>query len=495
MEARLVNLLRATIDDLDGIWRKIGFSAKERSEQSEALFAEVTDLFRTKIEQEGVLLETYQENIHHLRGEISHFLTRLDQTPDDAVCSSEESASLVTVLSRLKQEHALLAARCQEYDLQMADKFAELESLTREMGEEEFVRPTEFKLTADSLNAVAHDCAVARKERDRRAELMAKDRTEVFDLLECLEPSPLTSLDRVVLDHGEVSLSKVSLAAMHTRFDELNSLKLAQSALLLQLFAQIRPLWEKLGVTSSEQEAFFARQGGSLGDKAVRACQVEIARLKEVLKSKMSLFIDHTRTEIVAKRQELALPPLGPFPCVPVEDFAQCEAVLQEHESQLADLNKQLEALKPIRQGVAKYLALFEERIQYQALIQDSSRLLSRNKRNSGLPSLAEEEKMRLRVASIPKLVAQLKQLLLDAENGVPGGRKIRIGVDQLGGGDEATTTTIECIEAREREHEEKMLREKRSRKEQITAPAPAFSKPFKKPTTTSTTAPLRPKN
>ena len=63
MEARLAELLRSTVDELEEIWRSIGFSKCEREDQIEVLFHETKELYKNKIESEKLLYERYKNEV------------------------------------------------------------------------------------------------------------------------------------------------------------------------------------------------------------------------------------------------------------------------------------------------------------------------------------------------------------------------------------------------------------------------------------------------
>ncbi|KAH9256067.1 hypothetical protein BASA81_005843 [Batrachochytrium salamandrivorans] len=474
MEARLVKQLQSTIQDLDDVWREIGFSQRERAEQTELLFAEVTGMFKAKIEQEKVLLETYQDSVEEIKAKILLCADRLDLPPPSSQASDQQQEeSLVLCLSRLKHDHAVLDGKRVEMEQKIAAKLDQLCQYGQEMKEPVLISLETLKLTQENLDKVSHQCSLAKHELEKRKEILAAGREQVFDLLECLQQYDAKSpVDDCVANHREMDLGRDTLLALQARAEELVQIKQRQSELFLTLFAEIRPLWDKLGVTQLEQDAFFARQGNSLGDKAMQACRNEIVRLKQVFKSKMAEFIAQLRVEIESKSEEL-----GPLPLAtaqrleglmrePVrpEDFERCEQLLALHEHELSELDRELDQLKPIQHGVNKYLHLCEERKQYELLVQDSSRLLSRNKRNSGLPSLQEEEKMRQRVSQIPKFVSQLKQLISEVEQ--TRNQTLKIGcrlLDPTG----CSSGTADALDRSEQEHDERVANERLNRKQQ----------------------------
>jgi hypothetical protein len=111
-------------------------------------------------------------------------------------------------------------------------------------------------------------------------------------------------------------------------------------------------------------------------------------------------------------------------------------------------------------------------------------RLLTRHKR-ADVPSIAEEEKMRQRVAHIPKFVSNLKRLISDFEKGQD--QPVKIGVQLLGG-----STTSEGLERNEQEHEDKIQRERKQRKQHAGGSSLTSKTAAKRPMGSK---PLQPKN
>lgn len=236
-----------------------------------------------------------------------------------------------------------------------------------------------------------------------------------------------------------------------------------QLARLRTLGQHIQPLWDRLGVFPQEQQAFF-QKNSAISQRCVDACETELARLTELKRARMADFVnaaratlrtrlDETRTNTLERAKVAALL----SEAVP-DDVAAAEGLLTAIETEVARLDGILEQLQPIVRACAKYLALAGERNEYEALIQDSTRLLNRKR---GGPSMFEEEQMRARVTKdLPRTLQTLTAAVAAYQRDVLGNAPL-VMADVFG----VDKPVLEVLQRLEAEHEERVCREREQKK------------------------------
>jgi hypothetical protein len=467
MEARLVNLLRTTIDELDELWRSIGLSAKERTEQVETLFRETQDLCKNRIATEQALAVSYREQVQKLKEDIAICADRLDLVRQP-IKPTNETLSLVRELTNLRGDYEELDKKRTEMERVMMEKLNMLHRCWDEMKMkyEQGFESIGFKLSSKRMNEISFKYEEVRKAKDQRQAVVHSKAQEAAELMELLEmdDKPTDSFDHAILTRNEdaLGLSASAVEALDQRISELKAEKQSREAELMRLGNLIQPLWERLGVTKPERESFFKRHG-TLGEKSVKACEAELDRLRDLRKRKINEFIEHVRDELRVAMDEARVMQteksrLQRLMCEPVnpEDYEACEQLLNRHEQELEKLKMVVEAIRPVVKACQKYLALCRERNEYEVLIQDSSRLLNRKR---GALSLQEEEKMRKRVQDLPKNIAQLKHMVDEFEKNYLRGDKLILS-DILG----EDQPVVMVIDKSEKEHDERVQREKEQR-------------------------------
>ena len=497
-----MHLLRETFGELDELWRSIGLSPKERAEQVETLFIEMNELCKTKIETEKALAISYREEVRKLREDLAICADRLDISWEPK--SVPADFSLIRELTVLRGDYEELDRKRSEMEKQMMDKLAQLHHCWDDMRMkyEPGFESIGFKLSARRMNEIDHKYEETRRERDRRAAIVKGRVKEAFELMELLElgAEATSPFDHAIMTNNQaaIGLSLESMEQLEQRVNELQTEKQAREAILMKLGNQIQPLWEKLNISQPERDSFFKRNG-TFGHRSIRACEDELTRLKEMRRQKMSAFIDATRSELRAAMDEARLLPTEKArlnrlltESVDPEDYEACDQLLLRHEHELEKVKVIVEAIKPVVLACQKYMKLCQERLEYEALVQDSSRLLNRKR---GGPSLQEEEKMRKRVTDIPKNIVNLRVIVEEFEKAHLEGEKLVLG-DVLGE-DQPVMVVVESIE---KQHEERVQREREQRMKKHEQNTTTAGGPVKKIATGSATAvkprvPMKPKN
>jgi len=500
--ARQLSVLWSTTQvQLEAAWRQVGLSLAEQKTQLELLYQDFEAIAKRKIETEAALCNAYVDEVAKLKvclsswacctsfslthtriyhqkrlttepmpkktvqEDIKIVAKRLD-LPGDYSVPAAETTFLLRELTWLRGTYQRLDDQRSKMEFAAEEKMQALHAVWTEMGQKFEPGFTEvgFKL-GGRREAFEMRLSKALEERAHRVKEVRAAASSMANLLEELEFDMDTEFDQAVASRDErlIGISNDVVKALEQRTSELIRLKEQRVSLLKQLGAQIQPLWERLGVFPAERQVFFERNSG-LGKRVVDACEKELARLTELKRSRMADFIEASRAQIRAALDEtrastLERARLAPLLAEPVPEIIQdSEMLLTRHEGEMARLEQILEVLRPIIRACSKYLALCEDRNEYEELVQDSSRLLNRKR---GGPSLREEEQLRIRVAKdIPKTVAFIQQAVPEYQKQVLGGAPL-ILADLFG----EDAPVLSVIARHEQEHDDKLAREKEQKK------------------------------
>lgn len=187
MEAKLVTLLRTTFDELDELWRSIGLSPKERSEQVDHLYEEVQNLCKTRIATEHALADSYRNQVKKLKEDIAICADRLDMEIPVKILG--DHPSLVRELTVLRGTYEEMDKKKAELEKQILEKLSPLHQCWEEMKMkfEPGFESIGFKLTAKRLNEVEHKYEQVRKEKEKKQKMFYEKVNKASELLELLE--------------------------------------------------------------------------------------------------------------------------------------------------------------------------------------------------------------------------------------------------------------------------------------------------------------------
>ena len=132
-------------------------------------------------------------------------------------------------------------------------------------------------------------------------------------------------------------------------------------------------------------------------------CEAELKKMMALKTEKIGELIKQAKKELAI----LYLETFTPDPDLFGGSSQDKDSLLKALEQEITRVKGKKEALNPILGGVEKYYRLVQERVEYEEIIKDSSRLMSRRAGSA----LREEEQMRLRVSkTLPALVEKLSR-------------------------------------------------------------------------------------
>mmetsp|Transcript_15738 Transcript_15738/g.30412 ORF Transcript_15738/g.30412 Transcript_15738/m.30412 type:complete len:570 (-) Transcript_15738:345-2054(-) len=452
---KLQKLSKETTEKLHSVWDEMGLSPEERSLQLNSLLEAVETVFTQKVSDEVLLRDEYISAAASLEQEIDALSQVLGM--ERQFFPHEDKGNLMIKLTWLRSHLAHFQNIRDERMAKLEEMHTKLHEIRLQMGEHENKRMDDLEayLTQDGMDEYESSLIEATHQKPRRIAAIQETIRDITALFEELEYDINDDIDKAIVEGGEgLGIDMDAVAILSQRARELTDEKISRTERLKQLGSQIQPLWERLEIDTDTRQKFFMDNRG-LGLGVIRQCELELERLLHLKHEKMGELIQTAQMKIQELWDEMQ------FDDEQREAFTHshmmapiCEDTLIAHEEEIAVLNVQAELYRPILKAVERYKQLCEERDEYEARIQDSSRLLSRKGGNA----LREEEAQRRRVTQgLPRTVEKIKITIAEyeAEHGpfVLNGRRF-----------------IETMDDNEEDHarqlEENKLRKKNKSKE-----------------------------
>jgi Ase1/PRC1/MAP65 family protein len=212
----------------------------------------------------------------------------------------------------------------------------------------------------------------------------------------------------------QLGLHEEDIARLRAKREKLSDEKKNREKRLKDLKANVEALWEKLGIDESERKRFVNGNRGC-GVRQINEFADELARLNELKRQNLHLFVEDARTKLQELWDALYFSEDEMLEFTPAFSDVYSDALLEAHEREIARLDALKEQRAPTLALVEKHKELTTQRDELAASSQDASRLMMRGqkgeKRDPG--KLLREEKMRKRIAKeLPKVAAELQKIL-----------------------------------------------------------------------------------
>jgi protein regulator of cytokinesis 1 len=231
--------------------------------------------------------------------------------------------------------------------------------------------------------------------------------------------TPQAQTDSAIIKHHrdapeQLGLHKDDMANLKATKERLVEEKRARERRLNQLRSTIEDLWERLGIEMHERKQFLSSNRGC-GLRAINEYEDELARLNELKRQNLHLFVEEARVKLQELWDALYFSEEEMLDFTPAFSDVCSDALLSAHEAEIARLEALKDQRLPTLQKIDRHRELVKERDDLAASSQDASRLMLRGqkgeRRDPG--KLLREEKMRKRIAKeLPKIEAELKKTL-----------------------------------------------------------------------------------
>lgn len=212
----------------------------------------------------------------------------------------------------------------------------------------------------------------------------------------------------------QLGLHEADLANLIGKCDKLMEEKKSRERKIKELRGTVESLWERFGVEQADRKAFVASSRGC-GLRTINEFEEELARLNELKRQNMHLFVEDARCRLQELWDVLFFSEEEMLDFTPAFSDVCSDALLEAHEAEISRLETLKEQRAPTLEMIDRHRSLISEREALSSSSQDASRLMARgNKGERRDPGkLLREEKMRKRIAKeLPKLEADLRKEL-----------------------------------------------------------------------------------
>lgn len=280
-----------------------------------------------------------------------------------------------------------------------------------------------FDLSPSYLTALDKEFTRVYEEYTRRISVVKTVSEEIIKLWAELG-TPQAQTDSTIVkcyrdSPEQLGLHEDDLGRLRNRKEKLMEEKRGRERRLKDIKMAVEGLWNRLGIEEAERKAFLAGNRGC-GLRAINEFEDELARLNELKRQNLHLFVEDVRYKLQELWDELYFSEEEMLEFTPAFSDVYSDALLSAHEAEVSRLEALKEQRAPTLQLIDKHRSLIKDRDDLAASSQDASRLMSRgNKGEKRDPTrLLREEKMRKRITrELPKTENELKKTLENWED------------------------------------------------------------------------------
>lgn len=291
-----------------------------------------------------------------------------------------------------------------------------------------------FDLSTGYVNALDNEFTRVYDEYTKRLDTV-KTLGEDMITLWAEMGTPQEQTDTTVVKYSrespeQLGLHEHDIERLTARRDKLAEEKKIRERKVKELRTIIEGLWSRLSIREQERKAFNARTRGC-GLRTINDLEDELARLNELKRQNLGLFVEETRCKLqelwdtlyFSEDEMLEFTPAfsGEFDSGPNSETANVrsdvysDALLSAHEAEIARLEALKDQRLPLLQCIEKHRSLIKDRDELAASSQDASRLLAKGQKGEKRDPtrLLREEKMRKRISrELPKVEIEVRSKL-----------------------------------------------------------------------------------
>ncbi|KAK4190361.1 anaphase spindle elongation protein 1 [Podospora australis] len=426
----LAQQVNTIIGQLHGLFDEIGVSDHERESREEKLFDALSEALHNQVQLVATEKKELVEQAQKMITTIRQMEASLDG-PKSRRQHEDEDLKVTYPLTRciqvLKEKHIQMSRLHRERFEQVKKLVQALESYSLHL-EPTFVKltlpptsprhsiPSTFDLSPAYVDKLdAEFTRVYEEYTQRVATVKALGETIISLWAELGTPQAQT--DNAIIKYyrdapEQLGLHQEDIARLKSKRDKLLDEKRTREERLNNLRSSVEALWERLEVDEGERKTFLNRNRGC-GIRQINEFEDELARLNELKRRNLHLFVDDARIKLQELWDALYLSEEEMLEFTPAFSDVCSDALLEAHEREILRLEVLKEQRAPTLALVDKHKSLVQERDELAASSQDASRLMMRGqkgeRRDPG--KLLREEKMRKRIAKeLPKVIAELRK-------------------------------------------------------------------------------------
>lgn len=277
--------------------------------------------------------------------------------------------------------------------------------------------PPSFDLSPAYVTALDAEFSRVYEEYHRRVSSVQTTSEEIIKLWAELGTPQVQTDSNIVKNYREspeqLGLHETDLANLIGKRDKLVDEKKGRERKIKELRASVESLWERFGVDEADRRAFLAANRGC-GLRTINEFEEELARLNELKRQNMHLFVEDARCRLQELWDSLYFSEEEMLDFTPAFSDVCSDALLEAHEAEISRLETLKEQRAPTLEMIEKHRGLLADREALSSSSQDASRLMGRGKGEKRDPGkLLREEKMRKRIArELPKVEVELRKEL-----------------------------------------------------------------------------------
>lgn len=278
--------------------------------------------------------------------------------------------------------------------------------------------PPSFDLSPSYVTALDSEFTRVYEEYHRRVTFVQTTSEEIIKMWAELGTPQVQTDSNIVKFYRDspeqLGLHETDLANLMGKRDKLMDEKKGRERKIKELRGTVESLWERFGVEEADRKAFLASNRGC-GLRTINEFEEELARLNELKRQNMHLFVEDARCRLQELWDSLYFSEEEMLDFTPAFSDVCSDALLEAHEAEIVRLEALKEQRAPTLEMIERHRSLLSEREALNSSSQDASRLMARgNKGERRDPGkLLREEKMRKRIAKeLPKLEADLRKEL-----------------------------------------------------------------------------------
>ncbi|KAH0016089.1 hypothetical protein KCU78_g7974, partial [Aureobasidium melanogenum] len=426
------------IDQLHGFFDEIGLPTHERDERESELFAALSETLNNQLKLVAKEKHDLTDEARRLIKSIRQIEVALidDKSHRDSDYQDEHlsiTLPLRDCITSLKEKHNTVSAIHRERYEQIKKLAEALESYASHL-EPSFVTvklpptspnskvPPSFDVSPSYVTSLDDAFTRVYEEYNKRLVTVQTLAEEIIMLWGELG-TPQAQIDSTIVKHArnapeQLGLHLEDLNRLKSKKEKLFGEKRNREVRLEELKEAIETLWDKLGVEESERKPFLASNRGC-GLRAINEFEDELARLNELKRQNLHLFVEDARFKLQELWDGLYFSEEEMLEFTPAFSDVYSDALLEAHEAEIARLEALREQRAPTLAMVDKYRSLVKDRDDLAASSQDASRLMLRGQKGEKRDPtrLLREEKMRKRIAKeLPKVESDLRQILEEWE-------------------------------------------------------------------------------
>ncbi|KAL6864277.1 microtubule associated domain-containing protein [Trichoderma novae-zelandiae] len=422
-----------SIGQLHSLFDDIGVPDHERDARESELFKALSEALNNHLRMVSSEKKEMIAEAKEIVTAIRQMETSMSGSKQRRKNSNEEGMKitypLMQCLQTLKEKHDQVQRVHRERVEQVKKLVEALESYSSHL-EPSFVKialpptgpgqsiPLTFDLSPSYVDRLDAEFTRVYEEYTRRLSVVETLGDEIIQLWAELG-TPQAQQDSAIIKYyreapEQLGLHQEDIQTLQAKHDKLSEEKKSREKKLNQLRTSVESLWEKLGIDEEETKAFLSQNRGC-GMRQINEFEDELARLNEVKRQNLPIFIEDARVRLQELWDALYFSEDEMLDFTPAFSDVYSDALLEAHEREVARLEALREQRAPTLDLVDKHKALIKDRDELIAASQDASRLMLRGqkgeKRDPG--KLLREEKMRKRIAKeLPRVTAEVRKAL-----------------------------------------------------------------------------------